>query len=117
MGGKLESSSFGMGILTDLKARGVQDILITCTDNLNGFTDTIRTVFPRSSTQICVVHQITNSCKYVVYKDKKEFTADMKNIYNAPTGTLQLRNLTTWKRNGEESILMPYFHGETTGLT
>jgi len=42
------------------------------------------TVFPQSSTQICVVHQIRNSCKYVVYKDKKEFTADMKNIYNAP---------------------------------
>ena len=81
---KSESSSFWMGVLTDLKARGVQDILITCTDNLNGFTDTIRTVFPQSSTQICVVHQIRNSCKYVVYKDKKEFTADMKNIYNAP---------------------------------
>ena len=82
--GKSESSSFWMGVLTDLKARGVQDILITCTDNLNGFTDTIRTVFPQASTQICVVHQIRNSCKYVVYKDKKEFTADMKNIYNAP---------------------------------
>ena len=82
--GKSESSSFWMGVLTDLKARGVQDILITCTDNLKGFTDTIRTVFPQSSTQICVVHQIRNSCKYVVYKDKKEFTADMKNIYNAP---------------------------------
>ena len=82
--GKSESSAFWMGVLTDLKARGVQDILITCTDNLNGFTDTIRTVFPQSSTQICVVHQIRNSCKYVVYKDKKEFTADMKNIYNAP---------------------------------
>ena len=68
----------------DRLARRVQDILITCTDNLNGFTDTIRTVFPQSSTQICVVHQIRNSCKYVVYKDKKEFTADMKNIYNAP---------------------------------
>ena len=52
--------------------------------HLNGFTDTIRSVFPQSSTQICVVHQIRNSCKYVVYKDKKEFTADMKNIYNAP---------------------------------
>ncbi len=82
--GKSESSSFWMGVLTDLKARGVQDILITCTNNLNGFTDTIRTVFPQSSTQICVVHQIRNSCKYVVDKDKKEFTADMKNIYNAP---------------------------------
>ena len=82
--GKSESSSFRIGVLTDLKARGVQDILITCTDNLNGFTDTIRSIFPQSSTQICVVHQIRNSCKYVVYKDKKEFTADMKNIYNAP---------------------------------
>ncbi len=67
----------------DRLARRVQDILITCTDNLNGFTDAIRTVFPKSSTQICVVHQIRNPCKYVVYKDKKEFTADMKNIYNA----------------------------------
>ena len=73
-----------MDVLTDLKVRGVQDILITCIDNLNGFTDTIRTVFPQSSTQIYVVHQIRNSCKYVVYKDKKESTADMKNIYNAP---------------------------------
>ena len=82
--GKSESSSFWIGFLTDLKARGVQDILITSTDNLNGFTDTISTVFPQSSTQICVVHQIRNSCKYVIYKDKKEFTEDMKNIYNAP---------------------------------
>lgn len=56
--GKSESSSFWMGVLTVLKARGVQDILITCTDNLNGFTDTIHAVFPQSSTQICVVHQI-----------------------------------------------------------
>ena len=94
--GKSESSSFWMGVLTDLKALGVQDILITCTDNLNGFTDTIRAVFPQSSTQICVVHQIRNSCKYVVYKDKKEFTADMKNIYNAPNkevAAVELDNL------------------------
>lgn len=101
------------GVLTDLKARGVQDILITCTDNLNGFTDTIRTIFPQSSTLICVVHQIRNSCKYVVYKDKKEFTADMENIYNAPTKRWLQQSLTIWKRSGEESILMPYFHGET----
>ena len=79
-GGKTESSAFRMGVLTDLKARGVQGILITCTDNLNGVTDAIRSVFPQSYTQICVVHQIRNSCKYVVYKNKKVFTADMKNI-------------------------------------
>lgn len=81
--GKAESSSFWMSVLTDLKARGVEDILITVTDNLNGFTDTIKTVFPQSTTQICVVHQIRNSCKYVVWKDMKEFTSDMKEIYTS----------------------------------
>lgn len=83
--GKNESASFWMSVLTDMKARGVQDLLITATDNLNGFTQTIKTVFPESTTQICVVHQIRNACKYVVWKDKKEFTKDMKGIYNAPT--------------------------------
>lgn len=82
--GKNESSSFWMNVLTDLKARGVEDILITATDNLNGFTNTIRSVFPESQTQICVVHQIRNACKYVVWKDRKEFSADMKHIYTAP---------------------------------
>ena len=81
--GKTESSSFWMSVLTDLKSRGVEDILITVTDNLNGFTETIKTVFPKSTTQICVVHQIRNSCKYVVWKDMKEFTADMKEIYTS----------------------------------
>src|SRR5690554_2859071 len=83
--GKNESASFWMSVLTDMKARGVKDILITATDNLNGFTDTIQNVFPRSKTQICVVHQIRNASRYVVWKDKKEFTADMKQIYDAPT--------------------------------
>lgn len=82
--GKNESAAFWMSVLTDLKTRGVQDVLITVTDNLNGFTDTIRNVFPKSETQICVVHQIRNSSKYVVWKEKKEFTQDMKHIYTAP---------------------------------
>lgn len=83
--GKNESSAFWMGVLTDLKARGVEDILITATDNLNGFTDTIKTSFPQSVTQICVVHQIRNACRYVVWKDRRAFTRDMKEIYTAPT--------------------------------
>jgi len=82
--GKNESSAFWMTVLTDLQARGVQDILITCTDNLNGFTTTIQNIFPKSQTQICVVHQIRNACKYVSYKDRKAFTRDMKEIYTAP---------------------------------
>ncbi len=64
--GKNESAAYWMGVLTDMKARGLQDILITATDNLNGFTQTIRSVFPESATQICVVHQIRNNCRYVV---------------------------------------------------
>lgn len=83
--GKNESAAYWMSVLTDMKARGLQDILITATDNLNGFTQTIRSVFPESATQVCVVHQIRNSCRYVVWKDKKEFSRDMKDIYAAPT--------------------------------
>jgi putative transposase len=83
--GKNESSAYWLSVLTDIKSRGVQDILITATDNLNGFTQTIRSMFPESSTQICVVHQIRNSMRYVVWKDKKEFARDMKAIYTAPT--------------------------------
>jgi transposase-like protein len=82
--GKNESSAFWMGVLTDLRSRGVEDILITVTDNLNGFTQTIASVFPESNRQICVVHQIRNASKYVVWKDKKAFSADMKHIYTAP---------------------------------
>ena len=83
--GKNESSAFWLGVLTDIRARGVEDILITVTDNLKGFTDTITDVFPQSRTQICVVHQIRNAARYVVWKDKREFAGDMKQIYQAPT--------------------------------
>lgn len=115
--GKNESAAFQTGVLTDLKARGVEDILITVTDNLNGFTETIKSVFPASTTQICVVHQIRNSCRYVVWKEKKEFTADLKNIYNAPTkeaAEMELDNfeqkwgakypyaIRSWRNNWEE---------------
>lgn len=97
--GKAESSSFWMSVLTDMKARGVEDILITCTDNLNGFTDTIRSVFPQAATQICIVHQIRNCCKYVVYKDLKAFTADMKEIYSAPNRDLAAAALDRFEEN------------------
>lgn len=79
-----ESASFWMTVLTDLKARGVEDILIACTDNLRGFADAIRGVFPETVTQLCIVHQIRNSCKYVVWKDRPQFCADLKEVYAAP---------------------------------
>jgi len=80
-----ESASFWMSVLTDLKARGVEDILISSTDNLTGFTDAIKSVFPQADTQLCVVHQVRNSLRYVVWKEKKEFSKDMKEIYHAAT--------------------------------
>lgn len=82
---KRERMAYWMTVLTNMRARGMEDILIRATDNLNGFTQTIRTVFPHSATQICVVYQIRNSCRYVVWKDKREFSHDMRDIYGAPT--------------------------------
>lgn len=79
-----ESASFWMSVLTDLKARGLEDILIACADNLKGLTEAIQGVFPQTVTQLCMVHQIRNSLKYVVWKDRKAFCADLKSIYAAP---------------------------------
>ncbi len=78
-----ESASFWASILTDIKARGVQDILIACTDNLAGMNQAINAVFPETTSQLCIVHQIRNSCRYVVWKEKKQFVADLKAIYGA----------------------------------
>ena len=96
--GKTEAASFWMGVLTDLKARGVEDILVTVTDNLNGFTNTIKSVFPKTDTQICVVHQIRNATKYVVWKDRKSFTKDMKPIYEAPNREAALAALKDFEQ-------------------
>lgn len=78
-----ESASFWLNVLSDLKARGVEDILIACTDNLTGFTQAIKASFPDTITQLCLVHQIRNSVKFVPWKDKKRFCADMRLIYTA----------------------------------
>jgi transposase-like protein len=79
-----ESASFWMSVFTDLKARGVEDIFIICSDNLTGLTQGINSIFPQAVTQICVVHQIRNSLRYVVWKDKKLFMEDLKKVYQAP---------------------------------
>jgi len=80
-----ESASFWASVCNDLKNRGVQDILIACRDNLSGFSTAIETVFPKTEQQLCVIHQIRNSTKYVSYKDLKALMADLKLVYGAPT--------------------------------
>jgi transposase-like protein len=78
-----ESASFWMSVLNDLKARGVQRIFIACTDNLTGFVSAIEATFPDTVCQLCVVHQIRNSMRYVPWKDRKQFLRDLKSVYGA----------------------------------
>lgn len=80
-----ESASFWTTVLNELKARGVQDVLIACRDNLSGFSNAIETVYPHTEQQLCVIHQIRNSTKYVAWKDLKEVMADLKLVYGAVT--------------------------------
>ena len=80
-----EGASFWNGILSELKNRGVQDILIACVDGLKGFPDAINANFPNTQIQLCIVHLIRNSLKYVSYKHKKELIGDLKLVYKATT--------------------------------
>lgn len=78
-----ESASFWLSVLTDIKAPGVKDILIASTDNLPGIRQAIRSAFPHTITHPCVVHQIRNSVRYVVWKDREQFLSDLKYVYGA----------------------------------
>lgn len=83
--GEIESASFWLGVCNELKNRGVSDILIICKDGLSGFSEAIAAVFPQTEIQLCVIHQIRNSMRYVSYKDQKALMADLKKIYQALT--------------------------------
>lgn len=80
-----EGSKFWLGVLTELQNRGVKDILIACVDGLKGFPDAINAVFPNTRIQLCIVHLVRNSVKYVPWKDYKPVTADLKLIYRSAT--------------------------------
>ena len=81
--GENESAKFWMGVLQEIRHRGVEDILITCTDNLSGFTEAIKAIFPTTEIQKCVVHQIRNTTKFIPHKLKKKFCRDLKSVYTA----------------------------------
>lgn len=83
--GQNESSKYWLGVLNELKNRGVQDILILCADGLSGMKEAVNTAFPATEYQRCIVHQVRNTLKYVSDKDKKKFAADLKTIYQAPS--------------------------------
>lgn len=117
-----EGANFWLQVLSDLNNRGLNDILIACTDNLKGFSQAILSIFPKTQIQKCIVHQIRNSLKYIASKDQKEFMVDLKLVYKAVTKEVaedQLLKLEekwgdkypvvieSWHRNWEE--LSQYF--------
>jgi transposase-like protein len=117
-----EGAKFWMQVLEDLKRRGVEDILIACIDNLKGFAEAIEVSFPKTEVQLCVIHQIRNSIKYVSWKDSRAFMTDLKTVYQAATKKQAEDNLQaleekwsakypiaiqSWQNNWER--LSPYF--------
>lgn len=95
--GANESSKFWLGMLNDLKNRGVMDVLFFCVDGLTGFKEAINAVYPKSEVQRCIIHMLRNSFKYVSYKDIKKFATDFKAVYKAPNEELALSELEMLK--------------------
>jgi len=117
-----EGAKFWLQVVTELNNRGVQDIFIACVDGLKGFPEAIETIFPRTQVQLCLVHMVRHSLKYVSWKQRKEVAADLKTIYQAATAEQAEMNLTefevkwdkthpsigqSWRRNWERII--PFF--------
>ncbi len=95
--GANESSKFWLGMLNDLKNRGVMDVLFFCVDGLSGFKEAINSVYPKAQVQRCIIHMLRNSFKYVSYKDIKKFASDFKSVYKAPNEELALAELEMLK--------------------
>ncbi len=78
-----EGAKFWLSVLTELQNRGLKDIFICCVDGLSGFPEAIQTIYPNAAIQLCIVHMVRNSLKYVTLKDRKTVAADLKKIYRS----------------------------------
>jgi putative transposase len=100
--GEAEGANFWLSVFTELKNRGMKDVLVACVDGLKGFPEAINTVFPMAEIQLCVIHQIRNTLKYIASKDQKEFMKQLKTVYSAPTEEAALESLKaledTWAK-------------------
>ncbi len=83
--GESESAHFWMTVLSEMRNRGVEDIFIACIDGLKGFPEAIASIFPKTRIQVCIIHQIRHSLRYIAWKDQRPFMADLKRVYKAPT--------------------------------
>ena len=131
VGDGAEGANFWLSVVTDLQARGVEDIFIACIDGLTGFKDAIHAVFPQTQIQRCIIHQVRQSLQYVSWKDRKAFVADLRTIYQAPTreaGEDRLLELgerwgdnyavvvRSWERNWEDLATMYEYPAEIRRL-
>jgi putative transposase len=117
--GEHESSTFWRSVLHELKLRGVKDIFVACIDNLKGFADAIEDIFPQTDVQLCLVHQMRNSMKYITHKDMKPMVADLKKIYTAVNEDMAKNYLQqaeqTW--GSKYSIVFKSWHTNWDRLT
>lgn len=100
--GENEGAKFWLGVINEIRSRGVKDILITCIDNLKGFSEAIKEVFPETQIQKCIIHQIRNTVRYISHREKKEFCADLKAIYTAPTEDAGYEALQKMKKSWKQ---------------
>jgi putative transposase len=98
-----EGAKFWLQVVTELKNRGVNDIFIACVDGLKGFPEAIEAVFPKAQVQLCIVHMVRNSLRFVSWKQRKEVAADLKVIYQAPTLDQAETNLTAFAKKWDAS--------------
>ena len=112
-----EGAKFWLNVLTELQNRGVKDILIACVYGLKGFPDAINTVFPDTQIQLCIVHMVRNSMKYVSWKDYKAVAGDLKLIYQSTTEDAALLALEQFAERWEISTHRSVSHGARTGIT
>lgn len=110
--GENESAKYWLGVLNELKNRGVKDILVICADGLTGMKEAVAAAYPQTELQRCIVHQIRNTLKYVGEKNKKEFANDLKSIYQAPSEKAAQEQLerVTAKWEGEYPNAMKSWH-------
>lgn len=113
---KNEGAKFWMQVVTELKNRGVEKIYVACVDGLKGFTEAINSVFPNTTVQLCIVHMVRNSVKYVSYKDLKEVTTDLKKIYGSTSEEEGARELEEFTKNGIVNIRLFLISGSAIGL-
>ena len=106
--GESEGAHFWLSVLTELQNRGVKDILIACIDGLKGFPEAINSIFPKTEIQLCVVHLIRNTLKYIISKEQKAFMTDLRKVYRAPTEAAALLELdsleNTWGKKYPTAI-------------